>query len=142
MDFSALVNSLQNTLGAHLPNILGALSILIIGWLLAVLARAGVLRLIALLSVNQRIKESTGQTLDVEAGIAIGVFWLIMLLTLLGMFNALDLALISNPFQVLVTQIFGYLPRLLAGTLLVLIDRKSTRLNSSHIQKSRMPSSA
>ena len=27
-------------------------------------------------------------------------------------------------------------------TLLLVIDRKSTRLNSSHIQKSRMPSSA
>ena len=32
----------------------------------------------------------------------------------------------------------GILPRVLAGCL----DRKSTRLNSSHIQKSRMPSSA
>ena len=31
---------------------------------------------------------------------------------------------------------------LFAGLLPLLIDRKSTRLNSSHIQKSRMPSSA
>ena len=31
MDFSALITSLQNTLGAHLPNILCALGILIIG---------------------------------------------------------------------------------------------------------------
>ena len=29
-----------------------------------------------------------------------------------------------------------------AGAGFILIDRKSTRLNSSHIQKSRMPSSA
>lgn len=121
MDFSVLTTSLQNTLGAHLPNILGALGILVVGWLIAVGARAGVMRLLALISVNQRIRESTGQALDVERGIAIGVFWLILLLTLLGMFNALDLALISNPFQVLVTQIFGYLPRLIAGTVLVLI---------------------
>ena len=28
------------------------------------------------------------------------------------------------------------------GQLLLVLDRKSTRLNSSHIQKSRMPSSA
>ncbi|HXF68061.1 MAG TPA: mechanosensitive ion channel, partial [Burkholderiales bacterium] len=121
MDFSTLVTSLQNTLGAHLPNILGALGILVVGWLIAVLARAGVLRLLELLLVNQRIRESTGQALDVEKGIAIGVFWLILLLTLLGMFNALDLELVSNPFQVLANQIFGYLPRLIAGTLLVLV---------------------
>jgi hypothetical protein len=121
MDFSALTTSLQNTLGSNLPHILGALGILVIGWLIAVAARAGVLRLLGLLSVNQRIAESTGQKLDVQRGIAVGIFWLIMLLTLLGMFNALQLELISNPFQVLVTQIFGYLPRLLAGTLLLLI---------------------
>jgi hypothetical protein len=111
MNFTALVNALQDTLGAHLPKILGALGILIIGWLVAVLARAGVMRLLELLSVNLRIRESTGQSLDVEKWIAIGVFWLVILLTLLGMFNALDLALISNPFQVLANQIFGYLPR-------------------------------
>ena len=121
MNFTALVTALQDTLGAHLPRILGALGILIIGWLVAVLARAGVMRLLELLSVNLRIRESTGQSLDVEKWIAIGVFWLIILLTLLGMFNALDLALISNPFQVLANQIFGYLPRLVGGTLLVLI---------------------
>ncbi len=121
MDFSALVNSLQNALGAHLPNILGALGILIVGWLVAVLARAGTMRLLELLSVNTRIRESTGQLLDVEKGIAIGVFWLILLLTLLGMFNALDLALISDPFQLLANQIFSYLPRLIGGTLLVVI---------------------
>ena len=121
MDFSALTTSLQNTLGAHLPNILGALGILIVGWLAAVLARAGVMRLLELMLVNQRIRESTGQSIDIEKGIAVGVFWVILLVTIIGVFNALDLALISNPFQLLANQIFGYLPRLLAGTLLVLV---------------------
>ncbi len=121
MDFSALALSLQNTLGAHVPQILGALGILIIGWLLAVLARAGSLRLLGLLHVDRRIRDSTGQAVEVERPIAVGVFWLIMLLTLLGMFNALDLALMSNPFQVLANQIFGYLPRLLGGTALLLV---------------------
>jgi hypothetical protein len=121
MDFSALTTSLQNSLGVHLPSILGALGILIVGWLVAVLVRAGVRRLLALLSVNRHIRDSTGQALDIETGIAVGVFWLMMLLTLLGMLNALHLELALNPFQVLVSQIFGYLPRLIAGTLLVLL---------------------
>ena len=77
MDWSALGISLQNALGAHLPKILGALGILVVGWLLAVAARAGMIRLLALLSVDQRIRESTGQGLAVERGIAVGVFWLI-----------------------------------------------------------------
>jgi hypothetical protein len=121
MDFTLFTTSLQNTLGAHLLNILGALGILIVGWIIAVAARAGSMRLLEMLRVNQRIRESTEQTLDVERGIAAGVFWVVLLVTLIGVFNALDLALISNPFQVLATQIFAYLPRLLAGTILVLL---------------------
>jgi Conserved TM helix len=50
MDLSTLASSLQATLGAQLPGILGALGILIIGWLVAVTARAGTRRLLAMLS--------------------------------------------------------------------------------------------
>jgi len=121
MDLSALVTSLQSVLGTHLPNILGAIAILAIGWLFAVAARAGVRRLLNMLSVNQRIKESTDQALDVEKSVAIGVFWMILLVTVIGILNALDLELASNPFQVLANQIFGYVPRLIAGTALVLV---------------------
>ena len=46
-------------MGAQLPGILGALGILIIGWLVAVTARAGMGRLLSVLKVNARIEEST-----------------------------------------------------------------------------------
>lgn len=121
MDFSALSTSLSNTLGAHLPNILGALAILIAGWLIAVVARAGSIRLLEMLKVNQRIRESTDQAINVEGGIAAGIFWVILLVTIIGVLNALDLELVSDPFQVMVNQIFGYLPRLVAGTILVIV---------------------
>ena len=39
-------------------------------------------------------------------------------------------------------EFFGQLPELTEAAIELLSDRKSTRLNSSHIQKSRMPSSA
>jgi hypothetical protein len=121
MDLSALLNSLLSTLGAQLPGILGAIGILIIGWLIAVTARAGMRRLLALLRVNTRIEESTGQKVNVESGIAIGVFWIIILITLVAVFDSLHLDLISNPFAQLVSQIIGYLPRLVAGTILALV---------------------
>ncbi len=104
-----------------MPNILGALALLVAGWIIAVVVRAGSIRLLALLKVNQRIRESTDQTINIESGIATGIFWVILLVTMLGVLNALDLELVSDPFQVLVSQIFGYLPRLVAGTVLVII---------------------
>jgi hypothetical protein len=121
MDLSALATSLQTTLGTHLPGVLGALGILVVGYIVAVVVRAGVRRLLGAMKVNQRIEESAQQRMDVESGIAIGVFWLIMIVTLVGVFNTLDLTLVSNPFADMISQILGYLPRLVAGTVLLLI---------------------
>ena len=121
MDLSTLFTSLQTTLGATLPLILAALAILIIGWLVAVIARAGTRRLLALLKVNARIEESTGQPVQVEAGVAIGVFWVIILVTLVAMLDSLHLDRLSNPFAQLVGRVIGYLPSLVAGTILALV---------------------
>ena len=121
MDFSLLLSSLQTTLGGQLPAIFGALGIIAIGWIVAVLARAGSRRLLGMLKVDSRIQDATGQKVGVEEGIAIGVFWLIILVTLVAVFDSLHLDRISNPFANLVTQIIGYAPRLIAGTILVLL---------------------
>ena len=121
MDFSVLATSLQSTLGGQLPAIFGALGIIVVGWLVAVVARAAMRRILGLLKVDTRIEESTGQKVGVESGIAVGVFWLVILITLVAVFDSLHLDRISNPFAQMVTQIIGYAPRLVAGTILVLL---------------------
>lgn len=121
MDLSSLWSSLQTNLGAQLPSIMGAIAILIVGWLIAVLARAGARRLLGALKVNQRIRESTEHAVDVESTVAIGVFWLIVLATIVAALNSLHLEQISSPLAGLVGKILGYLPHLIAGTALLLI---------------------
>ena len=73
MDFSTLVESLQVTLGESLPRILAGLGILILGWLVAVLFRAGIRRSLSLFKVNERVRSGVGGALDLESGIATGV---------------------------------------------------------------------
>ena len=121
MDFSAIGSSLGNAMGAELPRILGAIVILIIGWIVAVTVRAGVRRLLGMARLNGRIAETTEHKVDVESGIAAGAFWLIILITVIGVFNSLNLVLASGPFEVLVKQIAGYIPHLVAGTFLLLV---------------------
>src|SRR6185369_15552644 len=121
MEFSALVTSMQTTLGERLPAIFFALAIIIVGWLVAVVLRAATRRLLGMLKVDARIEESTGQKVSVESGIALGVFWLIILVTVVAVFNSLHLDRISDPFAQLVAQIIGYAPRLIAGTVLLLV---------------------
>ncbi|PFH08047.1 putative transporter (transmembrane protein) [Collimonas sp. PA-H2] len=121
MDLSSFFISLQNTLGAYLPKIAGALGILIIGWLIAVVARAAARKLLNALKVDQRITESTGQGARIEGMIASGLFWLILLITAVGIFNVLNLYAVSNPFAQLVTRIINYLPNLIGGAVLALV---------------------
>jgi len=119
MDFSTLFNSLQEQLGQHLPGIFGALAVLIGGWLIAVLVRAALNRFLHMIGINKRISESTGQEVDLASGISLGAFILILLITLIGVFSSLNLQAVSEPFNVMVIQIFQYLPRIFAGLILL-----------------------
>ena len=121
MDTATFMESLQTTLGTQLPSIIGAIALLIVGWFLAVVVRAGVRRLLSAMKVNERIGETTDEKMDVEKGVAVGAFWLIILITLVGVFNTLSLELVSDPFNQLLSQVIGYLPRLLAGALLLIL---------------------
>ena len=121
MDQNTFVAALQASLGSHIPQILGAIAIFAIGWVIAVMARAATRRLLGLLAVNRRIEESTGAKVDAEVPVAVGVFWLIILGAVIAALTTLDLSTLSNPFSQMLGDILGYLPHLLAGLVLALV---------------------
>ncbi len=121
MDFSTFGNAMQASFGNHIPQILGAIAIFALGWLVAVLARAATRRLLALMAVNRRIEDSTGAKVDAEWPVATGVFWLVIAGTIVAALSALELSSLSSPFSLMLTDIVGYLPHLLAGAALALV---------------------
>ncbi len=121
MDLSKLIETLQETLGGTLPSVLGALGILIVGWLVAMAVRAGIRKGLGMLNVNQRLHSTTGSEVDIEGGAAAGIYYLVLLLVLVGFFNALNLELVSGPLKALVDQVLAFVPRLVAGGILILI---------------------
>ena len=121
MELSSLTDSLQVTLGESLPNLLGGLAILILGWLVAVIIRAAVRKTLAFFKLNQRIRSEAGGEMDLESGIAKGAYYVVLLLTLIAFFNVLDLPLVSGPLQAMVEEILAYVPNLIAGGLLILV---------------------
>lgn len=121
MEWNGLFTNVQTQLGTSLPGIVGALVILAVGWLLAVIVRAGLRRGLAAAHLNRHVHTSGGRQLDVEKWIAVGAFWLILLITLAAVFNALNLQAVSGPFANLVGRIMAYLPSLIAGAVLALV---------------------
>jgi hypothetical protein len=121
MDIQSIMQSLQETLSGSLPGFLGAVGILVIGWLVAVVLRAGTRRLLDAVNLNERIASSTDSEVDAESWGATGVFWIVMFLVLIAFFNVLDLQIVSEPLRALVTKVFEFGPSLFAGGILALV---------------------
>ena len=121
MDISAMVDSLMATLGRFLPNLALALAILVAGWLVALVLRAGARRSLGLLKLNDRVRSLAGGSIDIEGGLAKGIFYLVLVFTLIAFFNQLDLPLVSAPLQSMVQQLLNHVPNLIAGGVLILI---------------------
>ena len=121
MNTNALWDSLQSSLGTHIPQLLGALAIFILGWLIAVLVRAATRKTLGFSGVNHRFGKLTGTGVDIEGAVALALFWVVILLTLVAVFNSLNLAIVSGPFSAFTTQLFEYAPRLLGALVLALV---------------------
>lgn len=113
--------SLQSSLGVYLPNILGALAILLIGWIIALVAAAATRKGLAALRTNERLNAQTQSSLNFERIAGRVVFWAILLLAVIGTFSVLNVEGISNPLSELAATVLLYLPRLLLAALLALL---------------------
>ncbi|NNF44669.1 MAG: mechanosensitive ion channel [Phycisphaerales bacterium] len=121
MDFTQLWETLQGSLGTTVPSVLGALGILIVGWIVAVVVRAVLRRGLGLIKLNHHVESSTGSVIDLEKGLATGAFWLILLVVLIAFFNALKLEQVSGSLQTLVDQVMAFVPKLVAGGVLIIV---------------------
>jgi hypothetical protein len=114
-------DSLTSSVGVYLPSILGALAILVIGWIIALLAAAGTRKGLAALRTNERLSAQTHSTVNFERIAGRIVFWAILLFAILGMFSVLRVDGVSGPLSTLATTVMEYLPRILLAALLAAI---------------------
>ena len=110
---------------SYIPTLVGAMAVLIIGWLLALVVSAVVRRALRRTTVDDRLAAWVGgeeaEAIDVEAWIGRGIYWLIMIFVLVAFFQVLGLTLITEPLNQLLIQIFQYAPRLVGAGLLLLL---------------------
>jgi hypothetical protein len=113
-----------NNLTNIVARLLGALAILLIGWLIAGIVSKVVRSLLNRTDVDNRLAAmiSGGRTqsdLKVENLIAAVIFWIIMILAVVAALNALNLQTVSTPLNAFLSQIFGFLPRLGSAAVLI-----------------------
>ena len=126
MTGSNFFGSLWEWFTAHFPIILGAILILVVGWLVALIIAAIVRGVLRRTHVGKKLAQwikGDEESADFEAVKWIGaaVFYLAMFFVLVAFFQYLGLTLIAEPLNAFLTQIFAYAPRILGAGILLLV---------------------
>ncbi len=123
-----LTEQFLETLWSYLPNALGALAILVGGWLAALLVAAIVRRVLRRTTIDDKIaafiwgeEEVEAGRIDVERWAGKAVYYLIMLFVIVAFLQAFNLTTVAEPINQLLNQILAYLPLLLSAAVLLLI---------------------
>jgi hypothetical protein len=118
-------DELEPTLRDYIPNVVAAIIILIVGWLVATVVSAIVRGVLGRLRVDDRLgrqMDADGESrLPVSEWIAKAVFWLIILVTAAAFFRTLNIPAISNPLDRALDLIFSFIPRLVGAIALLLL---------------------
>ena len=121
--FVASLTSFWTQLAAFVPQLIAALLLLFLGWMLAKLARRGVMRLLALLKFD-KVTEKSGleaflkqADLELSVGSLLGslVYWLIILVMIVTVANSLGLQMVADLFN----KVVFYIPNVIVAILVL-----------------------
>ncbi len=114
-----------NQIAVSLPQIIGAILILIIGWLIAKLVKRFFVKLLKLVKLNYLTEKSGVENFLKEGGVKITaldligslVYWIIMLIVIMAALNSLQL----TSAEVLFNQIILYIPNIIVSVVVLLL---------------------
>lgn len=101
--------------------ILAAVAILLIGWVIALVIAAAVKKVLSKLGTNQKLSGATGHRSNIENIVSRIVFWIVLLIAVIGALNALNLTSVSGPFSNMIQQFLLFIPQLLAAAAVAFI---------------------
>jgi len=115
---------LQNIM-AFLPNLLGAILILVLGIIVALLVAGFIEGLLSRTNIDNKIAnwltaaQEGVEPPKVEKWISGAVFWLIIIFTVVGVLQRLQLEAVSEPLNSFLNQILSFLPQLFGAAILL-----------------------
>ena len=119
MDLSQTLNNI----GQLLVNVVWALVILFVGWIVAKIVAALVGKLVHWLRLDERIGKAAGanKVPRLENIITKAVYYLILLFAVVAALNALGLTIVTQPLNALLNGILAYIPYVIAGAVVIFI---------------------
>lgn len=124
------VNYLQDigqNLAAFIPNLIAAVLILLVGLIVAAIAKSIVRGILNRTNIDNRIaagvmgRPDTGDLPKVEDFIANLVYWIVILFTVIAVLQALQLQVVSQPLGQFLNTILSYIPRVLGALIFLAV---------------------
>ena len=116
----------EGAFAVDIVNIIIAVLILVIGWIVALIIAAGVRGAIKRTRLSDRLSklsedEEGTKSIDLEKWISKAVFYVVMFFVLIAFFQYLDLTIVAEPFSELLGQVFYYLPMVFGALVLLFV---------------------
>ncbi len=135
--FNLFIESSQqflNEIASALPRIIGALLILIIGWIIAKLLKRAFVKLLTIIKFDYLLDKSGINKFLKDGGSKLGAidvlgtlfYWIIMLMVIMATLNSLNLTAAS----VLFNEIMLYIPNIIIGIVVLIIGIYLARMVS------------
>ncbi|MGP5527297.1 mechanosensitive ion channel [Psychrobacter celer] len=111
--------NMVNQVLAFIPNLIGAIAVGVIGWVIATVARTAINAALAKTSMDERLSAQAGVK-PMSSTIADMVYWFILLVVLTMVLGQLELDGLFAPLTNMVDKIFSFIPNILiAGVVFV-----------------------
>ncbi|MDN5733447.1 mechanosensitive ion channel [Psychrobacter celer] len=111
--------NMVNQVLAFIPNLIGAIAVGVIGWVVATVARTAINAALAKTSMDERLSAQAGVK-PMSSTIADMVYWFILLVVLTMVLGQLELDGLFAPLTNMVDKIFSFIPNIIiAGVVFV-----------------------
>ena len=122
--FARILQLIGDSVGGFLPYLLAAFAVLFGGWIIAKVLSSAIRRGLKRLRIGDRINRWMGDSdtpIDLERGLARVVFWVVMVVALMGFFQILGVSALTQPLNRFVGEVFAFSPQLLGAAILLLV---------------------
>lgn len=107
--------SFLKSIGGFMPGILGAIIVLIIGWLIAKGIKKLVYKVLQKTELDNKILKNTSGKVSSEVFISKLVYYLIMIIVLMIVLEMMGVSQVLDPLKNMTNKFFGFIPNLLAA---------------------------
>lgn len=131
MNSTAFFENFTNRIGMALPNVIGALLILLIGWLIARGIRALVVRLMQRTSWDEKLFGSATGGRDTNRFVGNIVYYLLMIIVFLIVLETLGVSSVLTPLQEMIAIFLAFIPHIIAAVIIGFIGYLLARFVSN-----------